>query len=73
MLIDVECGIFCERGEKSHGNKIMEFETGTWDIKRVRSNEGKFFVVGESARTSGFKRKEVLFWEFANGAAVGKV
>ena len=28
MLIDVECGIFCERGEKSHGNKIMEFETG---------------------------------------------
>ena len=70
MLIDVECGIFGERGEKGHGKKIMEFET---DIKRVRSNEGKFFVVGESARTSGFKRKEVLFWEFANGAAVGKV
>ena len=55
---------------KGHGKKIMEFET---DIKRVRSNEGKFFVVGESARTSGFKRKEVLFWKFANGAAVGKV
>ena len=42
----------------------MEFETATASV-------GKFFVVGELARTSGLKSKEVLFWEFANGAAAG--
>ena len=58
LLIDVECGIFGEKGEKSHGKKIMEFETGS-------SRRGEVLCGGESARTSGLKRKEVLFWESA--------
>ena len=38
-LIDVECGMLEGLGEQCHGNRIMEFETGT-----TASNGGKFFV-----------------------------
>ena len=46
----------------------MEFETGNCPGKQASGRGG---LCGGGVRTSGFKREEVLFWEFANGATAG--